>query len=138
MLQSERPHQIEYCFRTKKRHVPRQCFCRPHGTGPAGSFQRFFIEEIEKNQPETRADLIDWDISFMVFAEHLNCFYPFQKVPSCPPCPKGTPGLDFCELRGQNGGYILLIPEKKNSMENAFSHFYSIPATLNSHCLSRF
>ena len=90
----------------------------------------FFIEEIEKNQPETRADLIDWDITFMVFAERLNCFYPFQKVPSCPPCPKGTPGLDFCELRGQNGGYILLIPEKKNSMENAFFRFDSIPANI--------
>ena len=90
----------------------------------------FFIEEIEKNQPETRANLIDWDITFMVFAERLNCFYPFQKVPSCPPCPKGTPGLDFCELRGQNGGYILLIPEKKNSMENAFFRFDSIPANI--------
>ena len=40
-----------------------------------------FIEEIEKNQPKTRADLIDWDIYFMVFAERLNCFYPFQECP---------------------------------------------------------
>ena len=90
----------------------------------------FLIEEIEKNQPETQADLIDWDITFMVFAERLNCFYPFQEVSSCPPCPKGVPGLDFCELRGQNGGYILLIPEKKGSMENAFFRFDSIPANI--------
>ena len=90
----------------------------------------FFIEEIEKNQPKTRADLIDWDITFMVFAERLNCFYPFQEVSSCPPCPKGVPGLDFCELRGQNGGYILLIPEKENSTEKAFFRFDSIPANI--------
>ena len=38
----------------------------------------FLVEEIEKNQPKTRADLIDWVIVFMVFAELLNCFYPFQ------------------------------------------------------------
>ena len=90
----------------------------------------FLIEEIEKNQSKTRADLIDWDIYFMVFAERLNCFYPFQKVCSCPPCPKGVPGLDFCELRGQNGGYILLIPEKKGPMGNAFFRFDSIPANI--------
>ena len=90
----------------------------------------FLIEGIEKNQPKTRADLIDWDITFMVFAERLNCFYPFQEVSSCPPCPQGVPGLDFCELRGQNGGYILLIPEKKGSMEKAFFRFDSIPANI--------
>ena len=66
----------------------------------------------------------------MVFAERLNCFYPFQEVCSCPPSPKGVPGLDFCELRGQNGGYILLIPEKKGPMGNAFFRFDSIPASI--------
>ena len=93
----------------------------------------FFIEKIEKNQPKTRADLIDWDITFMVFAERLNCFYPFQEVSACPPCPQGVPGLDFCELQGQNGGYILLIPEKESSTEKAFFRFDSIPACIEFH-----
>ena len=90
----------------------------------------FFVEEIEKNQPKTRADLIDWDITFMVFAERLNCFYPFQEVPSCLPSPQGVPGHDFYEMRGQSGGYILLIPEKKGSMEKVFFRFDSIPANI--------
>lgn len=89
-----------------------------------------FIEEIEPNQPKTRADLIDWDINFMVFAERLNCFYPFREVSSCPPCPNGIPGLDFSELRGQSGGYILLIPEQGSSMEKAFFRFDSISACI--------
>ena len=93
----------------------------------------FFIEKIEKNQPKTRAELIDWDITFMVFAERLNCFYPFQEVSACPPCPQGVPGLDFCELHGQNGGYILLIPEKESSTEKAFFRFDSIPACIEFH-----
>ena len=90
----------------------------------------FFIEEIEKNQPETRADLIDWDIAFMVFAERLNCFYPFQEVSSCLPPPQGIPGRDFYELRGQGGGYVLLIPEEKHSMEKVYFRFDSIPANI--------
>ena len=88
------------------------------------------VEEIEKNQPKTRADLIDWDIVFMVFAERLNCFYPFQEVSSVFPSPRGIPGHDFYEMRGQGGGYILLIPEKKGSMVNAFFRFDSIPANI--------
>ena len=88
----------------------------------------FLIEEIEKNQPKTRADLIDWDIYFMVFAERLNCFYPFQEVSSCLPPPQGIPGHDFYELRGQGGGYVLLIPEKKHSTEKVYFRFDSIPA----------
>ena len=59
----------------------------------------FLIDEIEKNQPKTKADLIDWDIYFMVFAERLNCFYPFQEVSSCLPPPHGIPGHDYYELR---------------------------------------
>ena len=90
----------------------------------------FLVEEIEKNQPKTRADLIDWDIVFMVFAERLNCFYPFQEVSSVFPSPRGIPGHDFYEMRGQGGGYILLIPEKKGSMVNAFFRFDSIPANI--------
>lgn len=90
----------------------------------------FLIEEIEKNQPKTRADLIDWDIVFMVFAERLNCFYPFQDVSSGFPSPQGIPGHDFYEMRGQGGGYILLIPEKNGSMVNVFFRFDSIPASI--------
>lgn len=90
----------------------------------------FLIEEIEKNQPKTRADLIDWDIYFMVFAERLNCFYPFQEVSSCLPPPQGIPGRDFYELRGQGGGYVLLIPEEKHSMEKVYFRFDSIPANI--------
>ena len=90
----------------------------------------FLIEEIEKNQPPKRADLIDWDIYFMVFAERLNCFYPFQEVSSCLPHPQGIPGRDFYELRGQGGGYVLLIPEEKHSMEKVYFRFDSIPANI--------
>ena len=90
----------------------------------------FLIEEIEKDQPETRANLIDWDIVFMVFAERLNCFYPFQEVSSSLPSPRGIPGHDFYEMHGQGGGYILLIPEKKGSIVNAFFRFDSIPANI--------
>ena len=90
----------------------------------------FYIEEIEKNQSKTRADLIDWDIYFMVFAERLNCFYPFQEVPSGLPPPHGIPGRDFYELRGQGGGYVLLIPEEKHSMEKVYFRFDSIPANI--------
>ena len=90
----------------------------------------FLIEGIEKNQPKTRADLIDWDIYFMVFAERLNCFYPFQEVFSYLPPPQGIPGRDFYELRGQGGGYVLLIPEEKHSMEKVYFRFDSIPANI--------
>jgi hypothetical protein len=90
----------------------------------------FFIEGIEENQPKTRADLIDWDIVFMVFAERLNCFYPFQEVSSGFPSPRGIPGHDFYEMRGQGGEYILLIPEKNGSIVNAFFRFDSIPANI--------
>lgn len=90
----------------------------------------YLITEIEKNQPKTRADLIDWDIVFMVIAERLNCFYPFQEVSSGLPSPQGDPGHDFYELRGQGGGYILLIPEKKGSKENVFFRFDSIPVNI--------
>lgn len=90
----------------------------------------FLIEEIEKDQPETRANLIDWDIVFMVFAERLNCFYPFQEVSSSLPSPRGIPGHDFYEMHGQGGGYILLIPEKNGSMVNVFFRFDSIPANI--------
>ena len=90
----------------------------------------FLIEEIEKNQSKTRADLIDWDIYFMVFAERLNCFYPFQEVSSCLPPPQGIPGHDYYELRGQGGGYVLLIPEKKRSMEKVYFRSDSIPANI--------
>lgn len=90
----------------------------------------FLVEGIEKNQPKTHADLIDWDIYFMVFAERLNCFYPFQEVSSCLPPPQGIPGHDYYELRGQGGGYVLLIPEKKRSMEKVYFRFDSIPANI--------
>ena len=90
----------------------------------------FLIEEIEKNLSKTQEDLIDWDIFFMVFAERVNCFYPFQEVPSCLPPPQGIPGQDFYELRGQSGGYVLLIPEKKHSMEKVTFRFDSIPANI--------
>jgi hypothetical protein len=90
----------------------------------------FFIEGIEENQPKKRADLIDWDIVFMVFAERLNCFYPFRKVDTCPPCPIGINGIDFVEIRGQEFGYILVIPEKKNAIENVFFRFDSISANI--------
>ena len=66
----------------------------------------------------------------MVFAERLNCFYPFQEVPSCLPPPQGIPGRDFYELRGQGGGYVLLIPEKKRSTEKVIFRFDSIPANI--------
>ena len=90
----------------------------------------FLIEEIEKNQSKTRADLIDWDIYFMVFAERLNCFYPFQEVSSSLPSPRGVPGHDFYEMHGQGGGYVLLIPEKDHSMVNVFFRFDSISANI--------
>lgn len=49
----------------------------------------------------------------MVFAERLNCFYPFQEVSSTLPSPREIPGHDFYEMHAQGGGYNLLIPGKK-------------------------
>ena len=46
------------------------------------------------------------------------------------PPPQGIPGRDFYELRGQGGGYVLLIPEKESSKEKAFFRFDSIPANI--------
>ena len=96
------------------------------------------IEEIEKNQSKTQADLIDWDIFFMVFAERLNCFYPFQDVSSCLPPPQGIPGRDFYELRVQGGGYVLLIPGKNILWKKLIFALILFRPTLNSHCLSLF
>ncbi len=90
----------------------------------------FIIEEMTNDPRKKQNDLIEWELNFMVFAERLNCFYPFRKVDTCPPCPNGINGIDFVEIQGQEFGYILAIPEKKNAVENVFFHFDSISANI--------
>ena len=92
--------------------------------------EEFFIEEMTRDPQQKQNDLIDWELHFMVFAERLNCFYPFRKVDTCPPCPNGINGIDFVEIRGQEFGYILAIPKKKNAIENVFFRFDSISANI--------
>ena len=90
----------------------------------------FIVEEITNDPRKKQNDLIEWELNFMVFAERLNCFYPFRKVDTCHPFPNGINGIDFVEIRGQEFGYILAIPGKKNAVENIFFHFDSISANI--------
>ena len=90
----------------------------------------FLVDEIVKGQSSTSDNLIDSELNYMVFAERLNCFYPFKKVKTCPACPKGINGIDFVEICDKDSGYILAIPQKNNSMENVYFRFASVSANI--------
>ena len=90
----------------------------------------FLVDGIVKGQSSTAEDLIDSELHYMVFAERLNCFYPFKQVKACPACPKGINGIDFVEICDKDSGYILAIPQKNNSMENVYFRFASVSANI--------
>lgn len=92
--------------------------------------REFLVEDTVKYLSDTHTDLIDSELNFMVFAERLNCFYPFRQVETCPTCPAGVNGIDYVEICDKDSGYILAIPQKRNSNQNVYFRFDSIPANI--------
>ena len=90
----------------------------------------FLVEEIVKGQSSAQEGFIDSELNYMVFAERLNCFYPFKKVKSCPACPKGINGIDYIEISDKDSGYILAIPQKRKTMEKVYFRFDSVSANI--------
>ena len=85
-----------------------------------------FIDGMKENRTDRQIAMVHADIQFMVIAERLNCFYPFENTKIIPPPPAcGIPGYDFVELRGEHGqGYILLLPG--DNVDQVFFRFDSI------------